>query len=412
MQFDVTEHRPLNVLSALWKNLTTAEAKGDPEAAYIRKNLRILVAGGDGTVTWVLGAILELGMDPSPAIAVMPLGTGNDFSFNFGWGTKFEWSWVKSNQLYRTLARYKDATPRAMDVWASEFIAPDPSYWKEMPHSLRQNKDNPNTSFARFWNYFSVGLDAEAAYDFHHLREMHPHLASGRAVNQAWYGAFSCTTGWFCGAAPLCRKFKMRVKDAVGGEWREIVVPSSVRAVVLLNLQSYGGGRDIWGLAHSSTLAKKGLTEPVYDDGLIEVLGFRSGWHTAAVMGQLNKKVHAKRLAQCQEVEIELLATEGKVKDDRGIVYMQLDGEPWKQEIPAVVKKGRKKESTAEESKESFKVRISHGGQSRVLVNAADSLGTRQSQWVTHRALALTHSNETSINGSAGQGDERQPSQH
>ena len=85
--FDVTEHHPRAVLSALFKNLTEAEAKGDTEATHIRQTLRIIVAGGDGTVTWVLGTILELGLDPQPPVAVMPLGTGNDFSFNFGWGT-------------------------------------------------------------------------------------------------------------------------------------------------------------------------------------------------------------------------------------------------------------------------------------------------------------------------------------
>ncbi len=35
-----------------------------------------------------------------------------------------------------------------------------------------------------FWNYFSVGLDAKAAHDFHHLRENKPHLTSGRIFNQ------------------------------------------------------------------------------------------------------------------------------------------------------------------------------------------------------------------------------------
>ncbi len=46
-----------------------------------------------------------------------------------------------------------------------------------------------------FWNYFSVGLDAEAAYEFHRLREGTPWAASTRLANQAWYSYFSCTTG-------------------------------------------------------------------------------------------------------------------------------------------------------------------------------------------------------------------------
>ena len=35
-----------------------------------------------------------------------------------------------------------------------------------------------------FWNYFSVGLDAEAAYGFHRLREASPWAASTRLANQ------------------------------------------------------------------------------------------------------------------------------------------------------------------------------------------------------------------------------------
>ena len=51
-----------------------------------------------------------------------------------------------------------------------------------------------------FWNYLSLGLDAEAAYGFHRMREAHSWAASTRLLNQAWYSYFSCTSGWFCGA--------------------------------------------------------------------------------------------------------------------------------------------------------------------------------------------------------------------
>lgn len=46
------------------------------------------VAGGDGTVGWVLGSLGELhkeGREPVPATAIIPLGTGNDLSRSFGW---------------------------------------------------------------------------------------------------------------------------------------------------------------------------------------------------------------------------------------------------------------------------------------------------------------------------------------
>ena len=36
-----------------------------------------------------------------------------------------------------------------------------------------------------------------------------------------------------------------------GGRWEELEISAAVRAVVLLNLQSYGGGRDLWGKHNS-----------------------------------------------------------------------------------------------------------------------------------------------------------------
>ena len=35
-------------------------------------------------------------------------------------------------------------------------------------------------------------------------------------------------------------KLRLRVRDAPGAEWREVAVPKSVRALVLLNLQAGG----------------------------------------------------------------------------------------------------------------------------------------------------------------------------
>jgi len=47
------------------------------------------VAGGDGTVGWVLSSVGALkdvsGTDNVPPVGVIPLGTGNDLSRSFGW---------------------------------------------------------------------------------------------------------------------------------------------------------------------------------------------------------------------------------------------------------------------------------------------------------------------------------------
>ena len=61
---------------------------------WARRKMRILAAGGDGTVAWILKTVRDLDLRPEPGVAVMPLGTGNDLSLSFGWGNTFMRAWI------------------------------------------------------------------------------------------------------------------------------------------------------------------------------------------------------------------------------------------------------------------------------------------------------------------------------
>ncbi|KAL6973708.1 diacylglycerol kinase (ATP) [Sarracenia purpurea var. burkii] len=79
---------------------------GDTCAKETRGKLRVVVAGGDGTVGWVLGCLGELHKqerEPVPPTAIIPLGTGNDLSRSFGWGGSFPFNWRSA--IKRTLDR-------------------------------------------------------------------------------------------------------------------------------------------------------------------------------------------------------------------------------------------------------------------------------------------------------------------
>eukprot|EP00201_Polytomella_parva_P019485 CAMPEP_0175042170 /NCGR_PEP_ID=MMETSP0052_2-20121109/2387_1 /TAXON_ID=51329 ORGANISM="Polytomella parva, Strain SAG 63-3" /NCGR_SAMPLE_ID=MMETSP0052_2 /ASSEMBLY_ACC=CAM_ASM_000194 /LENGTH=427 /DNA_ID=CAMNT_0016304897 /DNA_START=57 /DNA_END=1336 /DNA_ORIENTATION=+ len=135
--FDIGTFRPNVVLRQLYQNLNEAEASGDKRASWIRNNLRVLVAGGDGTIVWVLATIKNLGLSPEPPVAIMPLGTGNDLSRSLNWGAAFSFDWIQGHKaLYTTLNRISTATPDEMDCWALTVDFPSPDLLKDHPHSL------------------------------------------------------------------------------------------------------------------------------------------------------------------------------------------------------------------------------------------------------------------------------------
>ena len=62
---------------------------------------------------------------------------------------------------------------------------------------------------------------------------------------------------------------------SAAGDWGEVRIPRSVKALVLLNIQSYAGGRDLWGLHDTNKDARKGWRTPIFNDGLIEARAMR-----------------------------------------------------------------------------------------------------------------------------------------
>lgn len=52
-----------------------------------KKQFRVIVCGGDGTVMWVVEEMINYQIDQTKCpIGILPFGTGNDFSRVLGWG--------------------------------------------------------------------------------------------------------------------------------------------------------------------------------------------------------------------------------------------------------------------------------------------------------------------------------------
>ncbi|XP_062192323.1 diacylglycerol kinase 4-like [Phragmites australis] len=349
--FDLTVVKPSDFVEYVLACLEQLADSGDHSARSVRHNLRVMVAGGDGTVGWVLGCLGDLyvqNREPVPPVAVIPLGTGNDLSRSFGWGASFSFSWKAAAK--RSLYKAIFGSVSCLDSWLVVVSMPEGTKEEEeeldLPHSLRHlgectfyddgtaEGELPETVSCFdgvFYNYFSIGMDAQVAYGFHHLRDEKPFLASGPLSNKLIYAGYTCKQGWFftqCISDPELRGLRSIIRLAIkkmdSSEWENIPVPSSVRAIVALNLHNYASGRNPWGNLKPEYLEKRGFVEAQSDDGLLEIFGLKQGWHASLVMVEL---ISAKHIAQAAAIRIEIKG--GQWRD----AFMQMDGEPWKQPL-------------------------------------------------------------------------------
>ncbi|CAN1228717.1 Diacylglycerol kinase 7 [Linum grandiflorum] len=322
--FDLSDVKPHEFVKHGLMCIEKMAVLGDLCAKECREKMRIMVAGGDGTVGWVLGSLAELnkeGRQPIPPVGVIPLGTGNDLSRSFGWGGSFPFAWKSG--VKRSLDRAIAGPVCRLDSW-QVVVSMAEGQVVDAPHSLKateechldqglevegQMPEKMACYEGVFYNYFSIGMDAQVAYGFHHLRNEKPYLAQGPIANKLIYSSYSCTQGWFltpCISNPSLRGLKnvirMHIKKVNCSEWEQIPVPKSVRAIVCLNLHNYGSGRNPWGKPSAGYMEKKGFVEAHVDDGLIEIFGLKQGWHASFVMVEL---ISAKHIAQAAAIRLE-----------------------------------------------------------------------------------------------------------
>lgn len=327
--FDLSKHNPERSLKTFYVNVAQAIANNSNESAKVNQRLRIVAAGGDGTVAWLLKTIHDLDVPITPPVAVMPLGTGNDLARTLRWGKTFQEHTIRDRKgVFELLKRVGRANVDFMDMWKVSLglelkngsRTEGADLQTDLPHCLQQDGADAYTGY--FWNYVSVGVDALAAHKFHMLRETHPKCTPSRNVNQTWYALYGLKA--MISARPVNEYLDLFVKDSEG-QWSKVELKDNVKGIVLLNLQSYAGGRDLWGKVSNTD---KKFKTPSYADGKLEVAGFLGGMHMTAVMGQIGS-FHNKRIVQSSAVRLRLKQGE-RVKKG----YLQIDGEPWEQPLP------------------------------------------------------------------------------
>ncbi|XP_047338450.1 diacylglycerol kinase 5-like [Impatiens glandulifera] len=335
---DLLEEAPDNVLRRVYFNLEKLKSNGDELAPQIEEKLRIIVAGGDGTAGWLLGVVSDLKLSQPPPIATVPLGTGNNLPFAFGWGKKNPGT--DTDSVLSFLNRVIKAKEMKIDSWhiLMRMRAPkqgdcDPLGPLDLPHSLHAfqrvsstdtlNVEGFHTFRGGFWNYFSMGMDAQVSYGFHSERKEHPEKFKNQLINQSTYAKLGFSASLSNPSKNIAQLGKVKIMK--NGKWEELPIPPSIRSIVCLNLPSFSGGFNPWGTPNQKKSRYRDLTPPYVDDGLIEIVGFRNAWHGLVLLAP---KGHGTRLAQARRIRFEFN------KGGADHTFMRIDGEPWKQPLP------------------------------------------------------------------------------
>ncbi|KAF7687861.1 hypothetical protein HF521_013867 [Silurus meridionalis] len=261
-------------------------------------NLRILACGGDGTVGWILSTLDQLQLNPQPAVAVLPLGTGNDLARTLNWGGGYT-----DEPVCKILSHVEDGNIVQLDRW--NLIVESNT---EVEQEEKDEQVTDKLPLDVFNNYFSLGFDAHVTLEFHESREANPEKFNSRFRNKMFYAGTAFSDFLMGSSKDLAKHIKV-VCDGV--DLTSKVQELKLQCLVFLNIPRYCAGTMPWG----NPSEHHDFEPQRHDDGYIEVIGF-----TMTSLATLQVGGHGERLNQCREVTLTTYKS----------IPMQVDGEPCK----------------------------------------------------------------------------------
>lgn len=239
-------------------NLSDEDHPGPAKALEDHKDvehLRLIACGGDGTVGWVLSVMDSMTFPKGrPAIGIIPLGTGNDLSRSLNWGGKY-----RDKPLRKVLLDIAKADVVHMDRWTLHVNIDSSLLNQEFSHA------DEKLPLSVLNNYFSVGIDAHIALQFHRARNNHPNHFTSRTRNLLFYGLE--------GGKDLFKQQWRNLMDFVsiecdGEDYTQRLKAYGTHSVLFLNIKSYAGGTRPWNRKNGPQDMNDGLLEVVAIDNL------------------------------------------------------------------------------------------------------------------------------------------------
>ena len=149
--------------------------------------IKILIAGGDGTVLGIVEDLNKLNVDLNRCIfGSMPFGTGNDLSNALGFGNECQVRDI--NDFQKVLFTYLMGDESKIDVWEMSITLDkaNGSIYDVIQNGEQIKEDEEKNKILNFKktfvNYFSLGWDASVGFQFEQRR------TSNRCCNKCVYG--------------------------------------------------------------------------------------------------------------------------------------------------------------------------------------------------------------------------------
>ena len=149
--------------------------------------IKILIAGGDGTVLGIVEDLNKLNVDLNRCIfGSMPFGTGNDLSNALGFGNECQVGDI--NDFQKVLFTYLMGDESKIDVWEMSITLDkaNGSIYDVIKNGEQIKEDEEKNKILNFKktfvNYFSLGWDASVGFQFEQRR------TSNRCCNKCVYG--------------------------------------------------------------------------------------------------------------------------------------------------------------------------------------------------------------------------------
>ncbi|KDP24987.1 hypothetical protein JCGZ_23970 [Jatropha curcas] len=341
--FNLLEVNPGEELSKVYSNLDRLKLSGLNLANEIQNRLRTIVVGGDAAVNMLLETIDDLRLERPPSIAPMPLGSENDLAFSFGWGKKNSGSDRPS--VVSFLKSVEHAKKMKIDSWhilirmrapVEGSCDPTPIMLPGSLHAFQHvcNMEGYHTFRGGFWTYFSIGIHAQLE-ESKKLVYQNQSTSARPGCMRGLFSKFSeafdslnlnFSTRWIQhfvnrGIASYA-KIKIMKRQ---GLWQDVYVPYSITSIICLNLPSFSGGMNPWGIPSTRKIRDRDLIPSYVDDGLLEIVGFRDD-----LLGllQLGPSRQGTRIAQAHRIRFEFH------KSAWDHTFIKMDGESWKQPLP------------------------------------------------------------------------------